>query len=134
MSLDQLHRGNSVNGDTLTAKFLFSYSNPFVQTQLLTYGTLPSLLPLLSLSQPELLQRRATFALSAILRDHPLAISTFLQLDGLQLLSNGAQQRSVAVLTKLVVILTDLLLMKVGIIVLFIVCLFLITYTERIGD
>ena len=62
------------------------------------------------------MQRRAIFALSAILRDHPLAIGTFLQLDGLQLLSNGAEQRTLAVLTKLVVILTDLLSMKVWII------------------
>lgn len=67
----------------------------------------------MSSSQPEILQRRAIFALSAILRDHALAINRFIHINGLQLVSTGVEQRSTVVVSKLSLLIADLLSVKV---------------------
>ena len=117
----RIHYKQLIHYSTYTGRPLFQYSiisyicsNPSVQTQVLFYEGLPSLLPLLSPNKPELLQRRAIFALSALLRGQPSAAKSFLKGDGIELLSSKVEQRSGAVLTKLVVLLTDLLSMEVG--------------------
>ena len=50
---------------------LLPYSNPQVQGDVLQYGGLELLCKLLAASEPEVVQRRALFAISALLRGNP---------------------------------------------------------------
>lgn len=80
----------------------------------MSYGVLSPLLPLLSPSRPRLLQRRALYALGALLRGQPTAVNEFIvSNEGLEILSEGAGERSDTVLAKIVTLLTDLLMMEV---------------------
>ena len=80
----------------------------------MAYGALTSLLPLLVSSQPHLLQRRALYALGALLRGQPTAANNFIVSNqGLEILSEGVVERSGTVLAKITTLLTDLLTMEV---------------------
>ena len=70
---------------------------------------MPTLLSLLSHSQPEILQRRALYALGSLLRGQPEIIKSFLQLDGIEKLSELAFKKAETVTVKTVVLLTDVL-------------------------
>lgn len=91
---------------------LFVCSNPSVQEKILKYVTLPKLLQLLSCSQTELVQRRTIFLLSALLRGQSSATQWFLR-EGLGVLSSCIANRSLVVLTKMAVAMTDLLAAEV---------------------
>lgn len=92
------------------SKFTLLYSNPPVQQQALEYKTLPLLSTLLSSSEPDLVQRRALFALSALLRGNSQEQLNFIKLHrGLGVLGRNFEERSPQVQMKATVLLTDLL-------------------------
>lgn len=81
-----------------------------MQELALQYGSLPLLCRLLSLSEPELVQRRALFALSALLRGNVRVQISFIQNHhGLNILGSSFGKRSPQVQLKAAVLLTDLL-------------------------
>lgn len=85
-------------------------SNPPVQGLALQYGSLPLLSHLLSLSEPEFVQRRALFALGALLRGNIVEQIRFIKVyRGLEILGAHFRKRSIQVQTKAVVLLTDFL-------------------------
>ena len=89
---------------------LFVPSNPQVQQQAVAYGALSTLLPLFSVLQPEILQRRSLYALGSLLRGQPSIVEKFLlSLNGIEIVSQGAELRTETVLVKIIVLLTDLL-------------------------
>ena len=91
-------------------------SNPSVQQQAVEYGTLGLLCSLVAASQPDLVQRRGLFALSALLRGSVQEQLHFIRdHQGLELLGNTFPERSPAVQLKAVVLLTDLLNEEVGV-------------------
>ncbi len=81
-----------------------------VQRQTLDYGALKLLSSLLATTQPDLVQRRALFALSALLRGNTKEQLQFIKdYHGLVELGQTFLARSNAVQLKAVVLLTDLL-------------------------
>lgn len=85
-------------------------SNPPVQGLALQYGSLPLLSHLLSLSEPEFVQRRALFALSALLRGNIAEQIRFIKVyRGLEILGVNFGKRTIQVQMKAVVLLTDIL-------------------------
>ncbi len=86
-----------------------------MQELALQYGSLPLLCRLLSLSQAELVQRRALFALSALLRGNiEQQINFITKYQGLNMLGETFGKRSLQVQLKAVVLLSDFLNDKVG--------------------
>ena len=74
------------------------------------YGSLPLLCNLLSLSESELVQRRALFAISALLRGNSKEQVNFIKsYRGLRILGESFAERSPQVQLKAAVLLTDLL-------------------------
>lgn len=74
------------------------------------YGSLTLLCRLLALSEPEIVQRRALFALSALLRGNAGQQVQFIKEHrGLSILGSSFRQRSPQVQAKAVVLLTDFL-------------------------
>lgn len=89
---------------------MFACSNPPVQELALQYGSLSLLCDLLSLSEAELVQRRALFALSALLRGNTKEQIRFIRnYHGLNILGKSFSKRSLQVQVKAVVLLTDIL-------------------------
>ena len=96
----------------LTLKSINScfYSNPPVQAQALEYNSLPLLSTLLSSSEPDQVQRRALFALNALLRGNYQEQLNFIKTHrGLSVLGSRFEERGPQVQLKAVVLLTDLL-------------------------
>ena len=93
----------------ITLLSLHSPSNPEVQLQVLSYGSMPLLVQLLSPTKPDLLQRRATFAISALMRGQSDAISIFLEENGIEKLSEQMDKRSLAILSKGITLISDIL-------------------------
>jgi len=94
---------------------MFPCSNPSVQLQAVEYGSLGLLCSLVGASQPDLVQRRGLFALSALLRGNVQEQLHFIRdHHGLELLGSTFSERSPAVQLKAVVLLTDLLNEEVG--------------------
>lgn len=90
--------------------FYYTYSNPPVQEQVLEYGSLSLLCRLLSLSEPEIVQRRALFALSALLRGNIREQVNFIKHHhGLDILGKSFRERSPQMQLKAAVLLTDFL-------------------------
>ena len=91
--------------------------NPDVQAECLDYGTLPLLLQLLSESSYPASQRRALFAISALVRFFPAGQAALWRSNGLaqlrQLCSSG--NRTTTLCTKAVTLLYDLLVEEVRI-------------------
>lgn len=87
-----------------------SQSNPPVQELALQYGSLALLCHLLLLSETEIVQRRALFALSALLRGNTKEQLSFIKnYQGLSILGKSFSERSLQVQVKAVVLLTDIL-------------------------
>ena len=84
-------------------------SNPEVQERALLYQALPNLLTLLSPTSSDVLQRRALYALGSLLRGQPLAVEDFVSMGGIDRVSSSIEQRSEAVVIKIMTLLTDLL-------------------------
>ena len=81
-----------------------------MQELALQYGSLPLLCSMLSLSEPELVQRRALFAISALLRGNSDGQLSFIKAhQGLRVLGESFDERSAQVQLKAAVLLTDLL-------------------------
>lgn len=86
-----------------------------MQELALQYGSLPLLCHLLSLSEAEVVQRRALFALSALLRGNTKEQIRFIQdYQGLNILGKSFSDRSLQVQLKAVILLTDFLNHEVG--------------------
>ena len=86
------------------------HSNPAVQAELVDYGCLPLLCALILASETELVQRRALFALSALLRGNKEQQKLFVgQYQGLSGLGETFSDRSALVQVKSVTLLTDLI-------------------------
>lgn len=113
MSLDQLPKGYytfSNNSELVYNFFFFSSSNPQVQAEALEYGALELLCRFITLQEPELVQRRGLFALSALLRGKTQAQLVFMQqCQGLWQLGHNFDQRTMPTQLKSVTLLTDLL-------------------------
>ena len=86
-----------------------SCSNPEVQLQVLAYGSMPLLVHLLSPNKLDLLQRRATFAISALMRGQSEAVLLFLKENGIEKLSEEMDNRSPALLSKGITLISDIL-------------------------
>lgn len=67
------------------------------------------LVQLLPPAKPDLLQRRATYAISALLRGQSEAVLVFLREKGMEKLSKQMEERSLAVLTKGITLISDIL-------------------------
>ena len=81
-----------------------------MQELALSYGSLPLLCQLITASEPDMVQRRALFALSALLRGNPRQQLEFIKKHhGLKVLGSSFEERSAQVQVKAVVLLTDLL-------------------------
>ncbi len=81
-----------------------------MQDLALQYGCLPLLCNMLSLSEPELVQRRALFAVSTLLRGNGKEQVSFIKTyRGLRILGESFSERSPQVQLKAAVLLTDLL-------------------------
>jgi hypothetical protein len=86
------------------------YSNPPVQELALQYGSLSLLCRLLSLSEADVVQKRALFALSALLRGNAKEQVKFIKnYQGIYVLGKSFGKRSLQVQVKSVVLLTDIL-------------------------
>lgn len=93
-----------------TSIIFLLHSNPPVQEQVLEYGSLSLLCRLLSLSEPEIVQRRALFALSALLRGNIREQVNFIKHHhGLDILGKSFRERSPQMQLKAAVLLTDFL-------------------------
>ena len=85
-------------------------SNPHVQSEVLDYGGLQLLCGFIGSGEPELVQRRGLFALSALLRGNTQPQLAFVQeCRGLMQLGLDFQQRTMPTQLKIVTLLTDLL-------------------------
>ena len=81
-----------------------------MQDLALQYGSLPLLCSMLALSEPELVQRRALFAISSLLRGNAKEQVSFIKTyRGLRILGGTFGERSSQVQLKAAVLLTDLL-------------------------
>ena len=86
------------------------YSNPQVQSEVLEYGALELLCWFIAPREPELVQRRGLFALSALLRGQTQPQLAFVQqCQGLLQLGHTFHQRSTPIQLKIITLLTDLL-------------------------
>ncbi len=91
---------------------LFPHSNPQVQAQTVLYGGLKLLCRLIKAPEPELVQRRALFAIGALLRGSPSLQYEFLEdpeCQGLKELGNNFPERAPHVQLKAVILLTDII-------------------------
>ena len=90
--------------------FMCTLSNPHVQKEALDYGALELLCRFISANEPDLVQRRGLFALSALMRGNTHPQLTFLQkCHGLRQLADDFHNRSPQTQLKAVTLLTDLL-------------------------
>lgn len=89
---------------------LVSSSNPTLQHQALEYGSLLLLCRMISTAETDLVQRRALFALSALLRGNGEQQVTFIEkCGGFHLLGDTFHERSAQVQLKAITLLTDIL-------------------------
>ena len=90
-------------------------SNPVVQREILQYKGLDLLCSLISAAQPELVQRRALFAISALLRGNPESQQPFIEeCTGFQELALDFGNRIPQIQIKAVTLIADLLNEQVG--------------------
>lgn len=88
----------------------FFYSNPAVQKDILTFGGLQLLCSLLPPTEPELVQRRALFALGALLRGNPAHQGEFVDsCRGFHVLGETFAERSDRVKAKVVTLVIDII-------------------------
>ena len=91
-------------------------SNPHVQKEALDYGALELLCRFISANEPDVVQRRGLFALSALMRGSTHTQLAFLQqCRGLKQLADDFHNRSPQTQLKAVTLLTDLLYEQVSI-------------------
>ena len=96
-----------MQGEEFWSLFL---SNPQVQEETVEYGGLHLLCKLIQTAEPEVVQRRALFAISALLRQNPSFQYVFMEkCQGFKELGVSFEERGHQVQLKAVVLLTDIL-------------------------
>ena len=89
---------------------VFLCSNPAVQKDIHSFGGLQLLCTLISPTQPDLVQRRALFALGALLRGNPTHQEQFVDsCRGFHILGGTSAERSARVKAKAVTLVMDII-------------------------
>ena len=89
---------------------VFLCSNPAVQKDIHSFGGLQLLCTLISPTQPDLVQRRALFALGALLRGNPTHQEQFVDsCRGVHILGGTFAERSARVKAKAVTLVMDII-------------------------